>query len=82
MASGEQDLMDRVLAGERGAFACLVREYEAPIYRSILRIVGDHDMASDITQQAFISAYEHLGSFDPEAKVLESRLASEFAEWG
>lgn len=64
MDLGEEDLMRSVVAGERGAFTRLFKQYEAPIYHSIVKIVRDHDQASDITQRAFISAFEHLATFD------------------
>ncbi len=66
MASSEEDLIHSVMAGDRGAFTRLVKEYEAPIYHSIVKIVRDHDQAADITQQAFISAFEHLATYDPK----------------
>lgn len=65
MKMDQEDLIRNVMAGERGAFTRLVQQYEAPIYHSIVKIVRDHDQAEDITQQAFISAYEHLESYDP-----------------
>jgi RNA polymerase sigma-70 factor (ECF subfamily) len=65
MSTRDLELIRRVVAGDRGAYTHLVREYEGPIFNSIFQIVRDHDLAADITQQAFISAYEHLPSFDP-----------------
>lgn len=65
MDSGEDDLIKSVIAGEPGAFTRLVRQYETPIYHSIVKIVRDHDQAADITQRAFISAFEHLANYDP-----------------
>jgi RNA polymerase sigma-70 factor (ECF subfamily) len=64
MPLSDLDLIRRVVAGELGAYAHLVQEYEGPIFNSIFQIVRDPDLAADITQQAFISAYEHLASFD------------------
>ena len=65
MTLSEEDLINSVMAGEQGAFTRLVRHYEAPIYHSIVKMVRDHDQAADITQQAFISAFEHLSAYDP-----------------
>ncbi|MEN8006599.1 MAG: sigma-70 family RNA polymerase sigma factor [Candidatus Krumholzibacteriota bacterium] len=65
MALSDEDLIRSVMAGEQGAFTRLFKQYEAPIFNSMVRIVGDHDQAADITQQAFISAYEHLATYDP-----------------
>ena len=41
-------------------FGLLFEEYSAPIYNYVLRMVGDHDRAADITQDTFIKAYRKL----------------------
>ena len=41
-------------------FALLFEEFSAPIYNYVLRMVGDHDRAADITQDSFIKAYRKL----------------------
>ncbi len=41
-------------------FARLFEEYSAPIHNYVLRMVGDHDRAADITQDTFIKAYRKL----------------------
>jgi RNA polymerase sigma-70 factor (ECF subfamily) len=41
-------------------FARLFEEYSAPIYNYVMRMVGDHDRAADITQDSFIKAYRKL----------------------
>jgi RNA polymerase sigma-70 factor (ECF subfamily) len=64
MSNSEHELIRRVVAGERSAFTGLVEKYEGPISYAIFRIVGDRDQAADITQQAFLSAFEHLSTFD------------------
>jgi RNA polymerase sigma-70 factor (ECF subfamily) len=64
MPLSDLDLIRRVVAGEKGAYTHLVQKYEGPIFHSSYQIVRDHDLAADITQEAFITAYEHLSSFD------------------
>lgn len=66
MAAWEQDVIRRVLAGDRGAYGRLVEEYQEPIRHSVARILHDPDSACDITQDAFLAAWEHLDSYDPE----------------
>jgi RNA polymerase sigma-70 factor (ECF subfamily) len=57
----------RVLAGEAGAFADLVRRYREDFGRLAVALVGDADAAADALQEAFIRAYERLGTCrDPE----------------
>jgi RNA polymerase sigma-70 factor, ECF subfamily len=41
-------------------FTILFEEFSAPIFNYVLRMVGDHDRAADITQDTFIKAYRKL----------------------
>lgn len=53
-------LVDRVLAGERDAYADLVRAHQAAIYRHMRGMGLDHDTALDMVQDAFVKAYDRL----------------------
>lgn len=57
----DQDIITRVLAGEREAFATLIGRYSDPLYRHALGMTGSPDVAEDILQTSFIKAYSHLG---------------------
>ncbi len=67
-AAIDQEIIARVLSGEREAFASLIRRYSDPLYRHALGMTGSPDVAEDILQSSFIKAYEHLaevrGRFD------------------
>ncbi|HLV26565.1 MAG TPA: RNA polymerase sigma factor [Gemmatimonadales bacterium] len=67
-AAIDQEIIARVLAGEREAFSSLIRRYSDPLYRHALGMTGSPDVAEDILQSSFIKAYEHLsevrGRFD------------------
>jgi RNA polymerase sigma-70 factor, ECF subfamily len=64
----DQDVISRVIAGERDAFAVLIGRYSDPLYRHALGMTGSPDVAEDILQTSFIKAYHHLtevrGRFD------------------
>ncbi len=64
----DQDVISRVLAGDRDAFALLIGRYSDPLYRHALGMTGSPDVAEDILQTSFIKAYQHLtevrGRFD------------------
>jgi RNA polymerase sigma-70 factor (ECF subfamily) len=60
-------LVHRARAGELAAFEELVNRYEARVYTLARRIVGQEQDAEDVTQQAFLSALEHLDGFREEA---------------
>lgn len=64
----DQDVISRVLAGDRESFALLIGRYSDPLYRHALGMTGSPDVAEDILQTSFIKAYHHLrevrGRFD------------------
>jgi len=64
-AAEEAELVRRIVAGERHRYSVLVDRYQRRLYWSCLRLVGDHDEAEDVVQEAFVRAYERLGDFDP-----------------
>lgn len=57
----DQDVISRVIAGDRDAFAMLIGRYSDPLYRHALGMTGSPDVAEDILQTSFIKAYHHLG---------------------
>jgi RNA polymerase sigma-70 factor (ECF subfamily) len=59
----EQALIRSAQRGDLEAFNGLVLRYQQPVYNLAYRIMGDDAAASDATQEAFISAYRHVGSF-------------------
>jgi RNA polymerase sigma-70 factor, ECF subfamily len=64
----EQDVIARVLRGERAAFAVLVDAYAKPIFNLALRMTGNRQDADDLAQETFLRAYRKLKRFDPEKK--------------
>jgi len=57
----DQDVISRVLAGDRDSFAVLIGRYSDPLYRHALGMTGSPDVAEDILQTSFIKAFHHLG---------------------
>jgi len=57
----DQDIISRVIAGDRNAFATLINRYSDALYRHALGMTGSPDVAEDILQTSFIKAYHHLG---------------------
>jgi RNA polymerase sigma factor (sigma-70 family) len=61
-------LVEGCLGGDEHAFEILVTRYQGPIYNAVLRMVRDRDDASDLTQNAFLKAFQQLSRFDPQYK--------------
>ncbi len=61
------ELVRRAKAGELAAFEVLVGRHEQRVYSLAYRILRNPHDAEDVTQQAFLSAVEHLQGFREEA---------------
>jgi len=71
-AADEQHLIDRARQGSQDAFRCLVERHMKQAYNLAFGFVASHELAEDITQEAFIRVYRSLGTFRGE---------STFATW-
>ena len=61
----DEELVRNVLGGDREAFAPLVDRYKRGITNFIgAGVTGSADVA-DLTQETFLRAYAHLGTFNP-----------------
>ena len=61
-------IIDRVLAGERAAYAQLVDKYKRYAYAIAWKILDNKPEAEEAAQDAFIKAYNHLAGFQRESK--------------
>jgi RNA polymerase sigma-70 factor (ECF subfamily) len=64
----EHDLVVRSLAGDTQAYGELVEIHQRVLYNVALRMVGNREDAQDVTQVAFIKAYQKLATFDRSRK--------------
>jgi RNA polymerase sigma-70 factor (ECF subfamily) len=56
-------LLERAREGDLGAFNDLVTLYQDQLFALVVRMVPDRDQASDVTQEAFFSAFRNLAGF-------------------
>ncbi|MFL5726479.1 MAG: sigma-70 family RNA polymerase sigma factor [Chloroflexota bacterium] len=56
-------LLERAREGDLAAFNDLVSLYQDQLFALVVRMVPDRDQASDVTQEAFFSAYRNLAGF-------------------
>jgi RNA polymerase sigma-70 factor (ECF subfamily) len=59
----ETRIIEAVLDGEVNAFEPLVAKYEKPIFNLMYRTTGSLDEAVELTQEAFLKAYDKLEQF-------------------
>ena len=64
-AATDEELVQKVLAGDEELFGELVRRHQRQIVNFIYRMVGDSDVALDMSQDVFIRVYQALDRFDP-----------------
>jgi len=69
---GKSGLVERAAAGDVEAFEELYRANVGRVYGLCLRMVGDPTLAEELAQEAFVRAWQKLGSF---------RGASAFSTW-
>ena len=61
-------LMMRFQAGDRAAFAGLVRRHKTPIYNFILRLVRSTSAAEDLAQDVFVKVVQSAVDFKHESR--------------
>jgi len=59
----DQQLVERVQAGDKAAFNLLVLKYQHRVLKLVSRFVNDAAEAEDVAQEAFLKAYRALASF-------------------
>jgi len=59
----DEEIVERVLAGEKYLYENLVRKYNARLFRIAMSIINDDMAAEDIMQTAYINAYTQLANF-------------------
>lgn len=64
----DEEVVERVLAGETGAFEVIMRRYNQRLYRVALSILRNDSEAEDVMQDAYVRAYEHLSQFAGRSK--------------
>ena len=65
----EAALVDACLAGRPGAFDVIVERHRRSVYQLCYRFVGNHEDASDLSQDVFLRAYRGLGSFHGKSSL-------------
>jgi RNA polymerase sigma-70 factor, ECF subfamily len=65
----EGQLVAACLAGQGEAFDLIVERHRRTVYLLCYRFVGNHEDASDLSQDVFVRAYKGLGRFRGQASL-------------
>lgn len=68
MVPSDEELVEAFQSGDISAFDQLVRRWDRKIQGVVYRLVGNHEEARDLSQEAFLKAYRALGTFKREAR--------------
>lgn len=66
-AATETSLIEQAQNGDRNAFGELVRRHYQGVVLVVYRMCGDTGLAEDAAQEAFLRAWVHLPSYQPQA---------------
>lgn len=62
-AWSDEEVVDRVKAGDTALYEIIMRRYNQRLYRAARAILHDDAEAEDVMQDAYVRAYEHLEQF-------------------
>ena len=65
----ESALVEASLAGRPGAFDAIVERHRRAVYQLCYRFVGNHEDASDLSQDVFLRAYRGLKTFRGQSSL-------------
>ena len=68
MPQSDVKLVQKALAGDLNAFGQLVNKYQSAVYGLAFHLVGNFADAEDLTQEAFIKAFQNLSQLKDYAK--------------
>lgn len=64
----DEQVVERVRAGEQRLFEVLMRRHNPQVYRAARSILHDDGEAEDVMQDAYVRAYEHLAEFEGRSR--------------
>jgi RNA polymerase sigma-70 factor, ECF subfamily len=62
----DEELLQRLQAGEHDLFGTLVRRYERELYGYLYRRMGDAELAADVFQNTWVRVFVNIGQYQKE----------------
>ena len=66
MQDSERDVIERWRSGDKKAFEILVKRHMSDAYMTALGFAGNSEDARDLSQDAFVKAFQARRQFDPQ----------------
>jgi len=63
--ASDGELLERMVSGDRDAFAALYRRRQAGVYRFALQMSGSEALAEDVVQEVFLALIRAGATYDP-----------------
>jgi RNA polymerase sigma-70 factor (ECF subfamily) len=74
-SSSDEALIARIADGDQLAMRSLFAHHRLPLYRWLLRLVGDETLAEDLLSEVFLDVWRQAGSFEGRSSVSSWLLA-------
>mgnify|MGYP000892149186 CR=1 FL=1 len=69
MSDKEKDLLLKARNGDVKAFETIIEDYQKKVFNIALRMIGNHDDASELAQEVFIRIFKSLKNFKGESSL-------------
>lgn len=66
----DEEVVERVRAGDTPLFEILMRRHNQRIYRAVRAVLGSDGEAEDVMQEAYVRAYQHLDQYAGRARFI------------
>src|SRR6266704_3074138 len=73
--SSDEMLIRRIAEGDQLAMRTLFGRYRVPLYRWLLRLVGDEALAEDLLSEVFLDVWRQAAAFEARSSVSTWLLA-------
>jgi RNA polymerase sigma-70 factor, ECF subfamily len=78
---GDADLVRRIAAGDRDAFAEVYRRHHPTVFRFARLMTGSSSMAEDVVQEVFLALMRNASRYDPAKASLTTYLFGAARHW-
>src|SRR5215210_7783600 len=69
LMNSSEELTARARRGDHDAFRLIFERYARPIISFIYDMIGQRDLAEELTQETFVRAYKNIGGLRDETKI-------------